>query len=362
MPNYVRVHNKKGTDEFWSSLNPVLLDGEIIIVSVGESSRLKVGDGVTHYTSLPFLGVDDDVIKEIEEIKNNIDKSIAELKDSVSKKLDDTVSPKDVGKILSVDSLGRIVLTNLDISGQNVTVSSVIGLTEMLESKANNSVVEELAEEIKDLQENGVNTTAIEEISKKLDSKAENSKVVELANTIEELEKEIENLDHNSVEGLAEILNSKADDSFVKELARQLGDKAENEVVLELANSLEGKADNSAVEELSKQIEDLQEGIITDVKLEDVSGLQEVLDEKASNTDVEELTDKVDAISDRMTSAELEIKKKLSSVMSPEDSGKVLCIDDEGNVVPKEIQFSEGGGGTGSSGGILTWGDLIKNQ
>ena len=50
-----RVQNKRDTSANWTKNDPVLLDGEIIIVdtSAGEV-RYKVGDGTKKYSQLPF--------------------------------------------------------------------------------------------------------------------------------------------------------------------------------------------------------------------------------------------------------------------------------------------------------------------
>ena len=53
-----RILNKKGTTAEWETNNPVLKDGEmIIIVTAAGKTRTKVGDGVTPYNDLPFTNV-----------------------------------------------------------------------------------------------------------------------------------------------------------------------------------------------------------------------------------------------------------------------------------------------------------------
>lgn len=50
-----RVKNKRDTEANWKSKNPVLLDGEIIIVTTKSGdTRFKVGDGKKTYNQLPF--------------------------------------------------------------------------------------------------------------------------------------------------------------------------------------------------------------------------------------------------------------------------------------------------------------------
>lgn len=50
-----RVKNKRDTEANWESKNPVLLDGEIIVVTTTSGdTRFKVGDGKKTYRQLPF--------------------------------------------------------------------------------------------------------------------------------------------------------------------------------------------------------------------------------------------------------------------------------------------------------------------
>lgn len=50
-----RVKHKRDTSANWTSNNPVLLNGEIILVDTADGElRFKVGDGTKRYTQLPF--------------------------------------------------------------------------------------------------------------------------------------------------------------------------------------------------------------------------------------------------------------------------------------------------------------------
>ena len=50
-----RIRNKRDTSSNWTTNNPVLLDGEIILVDTADGTlRFKVGDGVKTFTQLPF--------------------------------------------------------------------------------------------------------------------------------------------------------------------------------------------------------------------------------------------------------------------------------------------------------------------
>ena len=50
-----RIQNKRDTASNWEKNNPVLLDGELIIVDTNAGDvRFKIGDGSKTYTQLPF--------------------------------------------------------------------------------------------------------------------------------------------------------------------------------------------------------------------------------------------------------------------------------------------------------------------
>lgn len=59
-----RIQIKKDNSINWEVNNPVLLDGEIAIVKMTDSIKLKIGDGATNYIDLPFFL--DDVLTEME--------------------------------------------------------------------------------------------------------------------------------------------------------------------------------------------------------------------------------------------------------------------------------------------------------
>lgn len=51
----VRLKNKRDTSANWVSKDPVLLDGELIIVDTASGeTRFKIGDGTKKYSQLPF--------------------------------------------------------------------------------------------------------------------------------------------------------------------------------------------------------------------------------------------------------------------------------------------------------------------
>ena len=52
---------KRGTAEKWAELNPILERGEPGFII--DEQRLKIGDGVTHFNDLPYIGENDIINK-----------------------------------------------------------------------------------------------------------------------------------------------------------------------------------------------------------------------------------------------------------------------------------------------------------
>lgn len=65
-----RIKHKRDTSANWTSADPVLLSGEIIVVDTDNGVRTKTGDGTSKYTQLPF---DDELIYS--KIDTKLDKS-----------------------------------------------------------------------------------------------------------------------------------------------------------------------------------------------------------------------------------------------------------------------------------------------
>lgn len=58
MPNAefnTRIKHKRDSEDNWSANNPILLNGECIIVDMNDgTTRIKIGDGTSSYSSLQF--------------------------------------------------------------------------------------------------------------------------------------------------------------------------------------------------------------------------------------------------------------------------------------------------------------------
>lgn len=56
MANQIRIGHIKNTNETWENLNPILLDGELVLVETVEGDiRAKIGNGKDSYNNLPFF-------------------------------------------------------------------------------------------------------------------------------------------------------------------------------------------------------------------------------------------------------------------------------------------------------------------
>ena len=66
-----RAKNKRDTSANWTAADPVLIDGEIIIVDTAEGEvRTKIGDGTKKYSQLPF---EDEKLRSL--LNNKLDKT-----------------------------------------------------------------------------------------------------------------------------------------------------------------------------------------------------------------------------------------------------------------------------------------------
>lgn len=74
-----RIQNKRDTSANWTKNNPIVLNGEIILVDTAEGElRAKIGDGTKTYTQLPFS---DEALKSlINTVAKNAGKSTVIMK------------------------------------------------------------------------------------------------------------------------------------------------------------------------------------------------------------------------------------------------------------------------------------------
>ena len=84
----VRIALKRDTSANWTNHNPVLLNGELILVDTAEGQlRVKIGDGIKTYTQLPVM--DEALRALITEVDNNNSKVV--LKDLINNAEDEVL-------------------------------------------------------------------------------------------------------------------------------------------------------------------------------------------------------------------------------------------------------------------------------
>ena len=111
-----RVQSKRDTSANWTVNNPVLLDGEVIIVDTNSGDvRFKVGDGVSTYTQLPFQ--DEYVLNQIPNVIEYVT-----AQDPVG--VVDTVPPTFGGYTVDAFTLKSEIVDNTSSTATNVPLSA----------------------------------------------------------------------------------------------------------------------------------------------------------------------------------------------------------------------------------------------
>lgn len=127
-----RVKWKRDTSANWTTNNPVLLDGEIIIVdtNAGET-RFKVGNGTSTYTQLPFQ--DEYVLNQIPNVSNFIT-----AQDPVG--IVDTIPPTFDGHTIEDFVLQSQIVDNTNSTASDVPLSANQGnvLNQAIQQNATN--------------------------------------------------------------------------------------------------------------------------------------------------------------------------------------------------------------------------------
>jgi hypothetical protein len=47
--------NRRDTEANWQSINPIIANGELIIVDTDEGIKIKIGDRVSHFNELEYI-------------------------------------------------------------------------------------------------------------------------------------------------------------------------------------------------------------------------------------------------------------------------------------------------------------------
>lgn len=87
-----RVMLKRDTSSNWTSYNPVIKNGEIVLVDTSSGGlRAKIGDGEKKYTELPFS---DEVIRNLIETRvTELTELISELDKSIDTRISESIDP-----------------------------------------------------------------------------------------------------------------------------------------------------------------------------------------------------------------------------------------------------------------------------
>ena len=131
-----RAKNKRDTSANWTAADPVLLDGEIIIVDTAEGEvRTKIGDGTKKYSQLPF---EDEKLRSL--LNNKLDKngkvdwSNIENAPTIPSNLDNVVTYDEGGIVdaadpIDADTLGgysaAYFATKSSVDATNSSLSSL---------------------------------------------------------------------------------------------------------------------------------------------------------------------------------------------------------------------------------------------
>lgn len=108
LPVYPVTIQKRDTAANWTNHNPVLLNGELILVDTAEGQlRVKIGDGIKTYTQLPFM--DEDLRTLITDVDNNNSKVV--LKDLINNAEDEVL------EILNIIRLSQEQYNSLEAAG-----------------------------------------------------------------------------------------------------------------------------------------------------------------------------------------------------------------------------------------------------
>lgn len=121
-----RIKNKRDTATNWEKNNPVLLNGEIIIVDTSSGEvRTKTGDGIKNYKQLPF---DDEAIKaQITSLSNSIPDVSKYVIAEDAGGIVDTVPETFGGHTVSDFVLKTDVVNNIDSDATDVPLSAKQG-------------------------------------------------------------------------------------------------------------------------------------------------------------------------------------------------------------------------------------------
>lgn len=132
----VRIALKRDTSANWTNHNPVLLNGELILVDTAEGQlRVKIGDGIKTYTQLPFM--DEALRALITEVDNNNSKVV--LKDLINNAEDEVLEILNIIRLSQEEYNSLAAAGTLDPKAIYMTEADNGGNTDELKTYIDNA-------------------------------------------------------------------------------------------------------------------------------------------------------------------------------------------------------------------------------
>ena len=132
----VRIALKRDTSANWTNHNPVLLNGELILVDTAEGQlRVKIGDGRKTYTQLPFM--DEALRALITEVDNNNSKVV--LKDLINNAEDEVLEILNIIRLSQEEYNSLAAAGTLDPKAIYMTEAANGGNTDELKTYIDNA-------------------------------------------------------------------------------------------------------------------------------------------------------------------------------------------------------------------------------
>lgn len=132
----VRIALKRDTSANWTNHNPVLLNGELILVDTAEGQlRVKIGDGIKTYTQLPFT--DEALRALITEVDNNNSKVV--LKDLINNAEDEVLGILNIIRLSQEQYNSLAAAGTLDPKAIYMTEAANGGNTDELKTYIDNA-------------------------------------------------------------------------------------------------------------------------------------------------------------------------------------------------------------------------------
>ena len=136
LPVYPVTRQKRDTAANWTNHNPVLLNGELILVDTAEGQlRVKIGDGIKTYTQLPFM--DEALRALITEVDNNNSKVV--LKDLINNAEDEVLEILNIIRLSQEEYNSLAAAGTLDPKAIYMTEAANGGNTDELKTYIDNA-------------------------------------------------------------------------------------------------------------------------------------------------------------------------------------------------------------------------------